>query len=94
MAWYQEVRELVDGQGKGSGRWRKTIRSTEGGGGPYGDPSHSHASAKEALVCEACDEYCARISGFPTSREMKVMLEQEERKDLERLQEKFRGLDD
>ncbi len=92
MAWYQEVRELVNEQGLGSGRWRKMVRSTEGGGGPYGDPSHSHASAREALMCEACDEYCANVSGFSTSKEMKAMLEQEERKDLERLQGKLRGL--
>jgi hypothetical protein len=56
-------------EGKPTGRWRLTATSDEDGGGPFGDESHDHATAEEALACEKCDEYCARVTGFHSRRD-------------------------
>lgn len=72
-----------------SGRWSLTATSDEDGGGPFGDPSHDHGTAEEADACERCDEYCARISGFPSKKQAALDLERHERAELERLKKKY-----
>lgn len=69
MAWWIQPLEIVDESGNPTGRFRLTANSDEGGGGPFGDTSHDHASAEEAQECDLCDEYCSRISGFPPRKE-------------------------
>ena len=66
-----------------------TARSDDDGGGPYGDASHDHDTAEEAESCERCDEFTARISGFPTKREMAEARECRERDEYARLRAKF-----
>jgi hypothetical protein len=48
MVWWTQPQEIADSAGKGTGRWRLTARSDEGGGGPYGDTSHDHATSETA----------------------------------------------
>lgn len=69
MAWWIQPLEIADENGNPTGRFRMTATSDEDGGGPFGDTSHDHASAEEAQACDRCDEYCARISGFPSRKE-------------------------
>ena len=69
MAWWIQPLEIADENGNPTGRFRMTATSDEDGGGPFGDTSHDHASAEEAQACDRCDEYCARISGFPPRKE-------------------------
>lgn len=90
MVWWVEPLEIRNDIGNGhSGRWRMTAESDEDGGGPWGDTTHDHASAEEALACEKCDEYVARITGFQSRRKQAELREQSERDDLVRLKAKY-----
>lgn len=89
MAWWIKPMEIADAHGKPTGRWRMTAQSDEGGGGPYGDGSHDHASAAEAEACDRCDEYTHRWAGFPSRREAARRQEERDRAEYERLKAKF-----
>lgn len=89
MVWFIQPQEIADDAGKGTGRWRMTARSDEGGGGPFGDVSHDHATAEEAENCDACDEYVSRMSGFPSRKRTAENRERHERAEFERLKGKF-----
>lgn len=89
MVWFVQPMQIADKEGKSTGRWRMTATSDEDGGGPYGDVSHDHASAEEAQECERCDEFVSQWSGFPSKRRQREMDEARERKEYERLKEKF-----
>lgn len=89
MTWFIEPLEIADSHGNGTGRFRMTAWSDEGGGGPIGDLSHDHANKEEALECERCDDYCSRIAGFPSRREQDALYEAEEKAEYERLKAKF-----
>lgn len=69
MVWFIQPSEIADSAGKGTGRWRMTATSDEGGGGPFGDTSHDHATAEEAEACDQCDEYVNRWAGFPSRKQ-------------------------
>jgi hypothetical protein len=81
--------EIAGVGGKGTGRWRLTAQSDEGGGGPHGDTSHDHDSAEEAETCALCDEYCSRWAGFPSRKRQAEMEEERDLKEYERLKGKF-----
>jgi hypothetical protein len=87
--WWIQPQEIADEHGKSTGRWRMTARSDEGGGGPFGNTSHDHATAEEAEKCDACDEYTARCSGFYSRKQLAEMKERAEREQLHRLKEKY-----
>lgn len=89
MVWWIQPLQIADKDGKPTGRWRMTARSDEGGGGPYGDTSHDHATAEEAEACEQCDEYVSRRSGFPSKKRQAEQREEHDRKEFERLNKKF-----
>lgn len=89
MVWFIQPLEIADDAGKATGRWRMTATSDEGGGGPYGDTSHDHATAEEAETCGVCDEYVSRRSGFPSRKRAAAMREQQDRRELERLKDKY-----
>lgn len=89
MVWWIKPSEIADGAGRGTGRWRMTAASDEGGGGPYGDTTHDHATAEEAEACERCDEYVSRMSGFPSRKRQAEDRERSERAEYERLKGKF-----
>lgn len=90
MAWWTEPLEIRSNNGDGhSGRWRLTATSDEGGGGPHGDVSHDHGSAAEALACDRCDEYIARVTGHPSRRKIQQQIEANERRELEKLKAKY-----
>jgi hypothetical protein len=93
MVWWIRPLEIADKDGKPTGRWRMTAESDEGGGGPFGDASHDHATAEEAEACDACDEYVSCISGFPSRKRQAEMDGQRDRKEYERLREKFGAKD-
>lgn len=87
--WITCPLQIADKDGNPTGRWRMTAKSDEGGGGPYGDTTHDHASAEEAEACDLCDEYVARITGFPSRRQREADDEVRERAEYERLTKKF-----
>lgn len=87
--WWIQPRMIADETGNGTGRWRMTAQSDEGGGGPYGDTSHDHATAEEAEACERCDEYVSRVSGFPSRKRRAEYEERAERAELQRLKQKY-----
>lgn len=87
--WWIQPQEIADEHGTATGRWRMTARSDEGGGGPYGDTSHDHASAEEAEACDRCDEYVSRASGFPSKKWQTERREKAERAELARLKAKY-----
>ena len=89
MVWMIQPQEIADKNGKATGRWRMTARSDEGGGGPYGDRSHDHASAEEAEACETCDAYVSGISGFSSRKATAEARERHERAEYDRLKAKF-----
>lgn len=89
MVWWIQPLEIADANGKPTGRWRMTAKSDEGGGGPFGDPSHDHGSADEAEQCEACDDYVSQISGFPSRRRQAESDESRDRAEYERLKTKY-----
>lgn len=90
MVWWTEALEIRSDTGDGhSGRWRMTAMSDEGGGGPYGDETHDHPSAEEAMACEKCDDYVSRITGFPSRRVRAEEIEKHEREELTRLKLKY-----
>lgn len=89
MVWFIQPLEIADSNGNGTGRWRMMAQSDEGGGGPYGDASHDHASAEEAQACDACDEYVSGVSGFPSRKRRTGDHERKEREEYDRLKEKF-----
>ena len=80
--WLTQPLEIADAEGKPTGRWRMTASSDEGGGGPHGNRECSHGSAAEAQACEACDEYLAGVTGFPSR---KRFAEQERASDIAEL---------
>ncbi len=86
--WFVRALEIAK-DGKHTGRWRMTATSDEDGGGPFGDPSHDHASAEEAMCCERCDEYVSGVTGFASRKRIAELKEADERKEYERLKEKF-----
>jgi len=87
--WIVQPMEITGADGKGTGRWRMTATSDEGGGGPFGDVSHDHGSSEEAESCERCDEYTARMSGFPSRAAMAASKAERDRREYERLKQKF-----
>lgn len=90
MAWLVQAQEIarLDNPNKGSGKFRMTATSDEDGGGPYGNSCH-HDSAEEAQMCEACDEYISRISGFPSRKKMNEIEITRDIAEYNRLKEKF-----
>lgn len=96
--WIIQPQQIADEHGNGTGRWRMTATSDEGGGGPYGDTSHDHATAEEAEACDACDEFTARCAGMYSRKRLAEAKERAEREQLARLKEKYEtrvdGLDD
>lgn len=88
MVWFTQPQEIAK-NGVGTGRWRMTARSDEGGGGPFGDASHDHATAEEAEACDACDEYVSRVSGFPSRKASAEAKERHERAEMDRLTLKY-----
>ena len=80
MAWFILPRQLAN-----TGRWRMTATSDEGGGGPFGDLSHDHATAEEAQQCDQCDSYVSGIAGFPSRKRIAEDHEAAERAEYERL---------
>jgi hypothetical protein len=93
MVWFTQAQEIAK-NGVGTGRWRMTARSDEGGGGPFGDTSHDHSTAEEAEACEACDEYVSGVTGFPSRKATAARKELHERAEFERLSKKFNPSDD
>lgn len=89
MAWFVQALEIAGPDGKGTGRWRMTASSDEDGGGPFGDTSHDHPSATEALECERCDEFCASVTGFPSRKRNAELREERDRADYDRLKAKY-----
>lgn len=87
--WWTQALEIADANGKGTGRWRMTTKSDEGGGGPFGDTSHDHESADAAEACDLCDEYVSSVSGFPSRKQRESARDAREREDYARLKEKF-----
>ena len=87
--WWVQPMEIADTEGKPTGRWRLTARSDEGGGGPFGDTTHDHASAQEAQACDRCDEFTAGITGFPSRRRKVEMREELDRREFEWLKDKY-----
>lgn len=88
MVWWIKPQEIAE-YGKGTGKWRMTATSDEGGGGPYGNTDCFHESAEEAENCEACDEYTSSMAGFPSQKKQKEQQEQREKSELKRLKEKY-----
>jgi hypothetical protein len=60
MAWWIETLEIAD-EGKPTGTFRKTARSDEDGGGPFGLCDHAHSSKEEA---DECPEAVTRAEAF------------------------------
>lgn len=89
MVWYVKPQEVASDTGHGTGRWRMTAYSDDGGGGPYGDTTHDHATAEEAEACERCDEFTSRMAGFPSRKMQAETEEQHERAELARLKAKY-----
>ena len=89
MVWWVQPLEIANENGAGTGRWRLTAKSDEDGGGPFGDTSHDHATAAEAQACEQCDDFVSGITGFPSKRRETQLLEERERRELERLKGKY-----
>lgn len=52
MVWWIQVLEIANQDGEGTGRYRLTATSDEGGGGPFGLCEHMHKTKKEADECE------------------------------------------
>lgn len=88
MTWWIRPLEIVR-NGTSTGRWRLTATSDEGGGGPWGDDSHDHDSAEEAVECSECDRYCSSVAGFPSKEEMARQAQDRDRKEFARLKKKF-----
>ncbi len=89
MAWFIQPNQIADKDGNGTGRWRMTATSDEDGGGPYGDVTHDHGSAEEAMECDLCDEYTSKVSGFPTRKAQAEAEEARDRAEYERLKTKY-----
>ena len=89
MTWIIQPREVAGEDGNSTGRWRLTATSDEDGGGPFGDKSHDHVNPAEAMACERCDEYCSKITGFPTRKKKAEMDEARDRKEYKRLKQKY-----
>ena len=85
--WWVKAMQIADGEHKL--RWRMTATSDEDGGGPFGDNSHSHATAEEAEACDACDDYTSGITGFPSRKKTLEAKEARDRSEFERLKAKF-----
>lgn len=88
MAWMTQALEITNA-GKPTGRYRMTATSDEGGGGPFGDTSHDHASAAEAQECERCNEFIASVTGFPSKKRMAENEERRDRAEYDRLKAKY-----
>jgi len=61
MSWIIAVREILNAEGLGTGRFRKTIYNKATNEGPWGDLSHDHSTVTEAEACEICNTFCAAI---------------------------------
>lgn len=61
MSWTVAVREILNPDGTGSGRFRKTVSNEESGEGPWGDLSHDHDTVTDAENCEVCNLFCESI---------------------------------
>jgi hypothetical protein len=61
MSWTVAVREILNPDGTGTGRFRKTVNNEATGNGPWGDLSHDHANVSEADVCVRCQLFCESI---------------------------------
>ncbi len=91
MVWFVQPLEIAGERGEKTGRWRMTATSDDGGGGPFGDTSHDHGSADEAVACERCDEYVNSVAGMPSRKAMAAATERREREELARLKAKYEG---
>lgn len=89
MVWWHVISELADEEGKGTGKFRQTVKSDEDGGGPFGCTECFHDSVKEAENCDKCSEFCAGITGFPTKKQEAADNEAAERAELARLKAKY-----
>lgn len=87
--WWHTIKEIADEEGKGTGKFRQTVESDEGGGGPFGCPECFHENSLEAENCEKCDEFCSGITGFPTKKQTAIDEEARERAELSRLKAKY-----
>lgn len=87
--WLIQPMKIAGTNGEWNGKWRMTATSDDGGGGPYGDTSHDHASMEEAQQCGACDEYTAQVSGMPSKKAMREADEARDRIEYERLKKKY-----
>jgi hypothetical protein len=81
--------QIADEKGLPTGKFRLTVESDEGGGGPYGNPKCFHDTEEEATICEDCDDYTSRAAGFPSKKTLKEQKEKEERRLLAILKEKY-----
>lgn len=77
MVWFTQVLEIADAEGRPTGRFRLTATSDEDGGGPWGDTECSHSTRDEAEACERCDEYVAKVTGFPSEKARKKYMNEE-----------------
>lgn len=50
MVWYIRTQEITH-SGVATGKYRRTITSDEGGGGPFGLCTHAHSTVAEASAC-------------------------------------------
>jgi hypothetical protein len=87
--WIVKPLEIADANGKGTGRWRLTAASDEDGGGPFGDVSHDHATADEALACEQCDAFTASVTGFPSRKRLAEHAASEREREIKGLVDRF-----
>jgi hypothetical protein len=58
MVWLMRPQEIADEDGKGTGRWRMTATSEDGGGGPWGmcDCEDGHETSDAARDCPKARE--------------------------------------
>lgn len=62
--WFVEVLEISDTEGRGTGEFRLTASSNEGGGGPHAFVNHRHGSRSMASACPECRAYIERVTGM------------------------------
>lgn len=66
MSWTVAVREILNSNESGSGRFRKTVYNEKSGEGPWGDLTHDHLSVEEADSCPICSQFCLLITDGKT----------------------------
>lgn len=71
MTWWFMPLEILDKDGKPSGRWRMTRRSDEDGGGPYPlcQCPNGHESSAEAYACWERLKVAKELMGESTGEE-------------------------